>query len=82
MSVEHWWNDRDKGKQGHCPGIEPLQNNVSFISGIILGTLWKDKQCKPYVNTTSLCDLLSGPRKLDRLLKNLIYETFTDVGRC
>jgi len=34
------------------------------------------------MEATVLCDLLLGPTELDRLLKNLIYETFTDVGRC
>jgi hypothetical protein len=48
----------------------------------MLGILWKDKQCTPYVEVKSLCDLLSAPIELDRHLKNLIYETLTNVGQC
>lgn len=79
----------DRGKQGYwalhkrhmnCPGIQTSYNNLSFSYRIIVGILWNDKRCKPYAEATSLCHLLSRPTALERLLKNFIYETFTNVG--
>jgi hypothetical protein len=78
----------DGGKQGswalhkphmNCPGIQTSYNNLSFIYRTTVSILWKDKQCKPYVEATSLFHLLLRPTALERLLKNFIYETFTNV---